>query len=912
MQLHLNPPKYRFLVLQQLGPVAYDWGYYDRLTGHRVHTPDNEGTVAGGLTIMAPNASTQLYISADGFFTKSNSYICIFDRELNLIETVQLLDIVGKPYPLPTLATSIGVTLDYSETLGYPNEISVDKPIYSGFEFNPYYSKLAKKIGKENNQMFFREQLDTDLHFVGKEADYFIADNLDVEDKFMLICERWSDDVPVGWFPYHVDLFNYTDCDFNRDAHTCTPKLTPLDEYTRIMAKYSDSYDLIKLKPVISRIKTSLRPIIELYELGSSVITRFLGGTYWETEITNPIDDKDVLRQKHFERIVVNPDMGYAELNSSYYVQPNYDIITLPSGRFAYNENRHNYELQEGNNLWALEVQTVSGFGEGLVLTLNNSPYYAVRRDPPYYSPTYELIGVQPQNFSGVGDLPLDNIDDPENFGIFHIIPPEQGGGSQFLFLGTMWLIKYAIFGRVVGNTNQLLGIQAFDLPLDDFAVDSPAYKKCAPLSEKAAGFFYGSLDTSLAPTIYGIKENPDEYYTNENLPVEGGIRGVRPMPIGKYEWGTISYWYNYATEYITLEEASRYDYYLRDCFTIGSAIRALLAVIDPSIIFEETDFHSKFLYGPVDMKGGYDWRLAITPKSNVLKGDYDQPARKAPITFEELMGMLRDLYKLYWYVDEDKHLHIEHIAWFNNGGSYSGYAGSVQLDLTSDLCKDAFNKKKTAYWQDSFKFEMSEAVRRYELGFAEKGTEFFDELTIDLYNSYLNNAKVDSRSIANYTSDIDLMRIEPSKYSSDGFAVLAYLETVPSEPTELPDKYVPVIGAVEIQERDGWVRDAYINNLFASWLYCQHFLMYDISGDTMKQDLKMSLLPNDADLDVIQGFAYLKKQSVQFPFGDDPDTIDLITTQVGNGRPESFDVDALTRVVKATLSFPIKELPTS
>lgn len=886
----MKTPKYRFLRLRQEGQQALPhWGYWDRDTGQAVSQSSDNGTVFFDITYTAPDSS-QRYLSADGAFIKANSYVVILDGNANLVDTFELSEIVGRAYSLPPIC-SIGVTLDYSETLGYPTEISREAPVYVGHEVKPVYSKLSKKISRENNQMFFRETLDTDLHFIGAEADYFRPD---VEDKFMLICERWSDDVSAGWSPYHVDLFNYTDCDFNRDAHTCTPKLTPLDEYTRIMAKYSDSYDLIKLKPAISRIKTSLRPIIELYERGSSVITRFLGGTYWETEINAPVDAEQQLEDRHFKRIVVDDNLAYMDVT----VLDEFSAW-LPSGRFQYDSSQHRYWLENEHGLWEWFPSTVAG-NPALVLTLNGNPVMIQPQNAP--------VTIMPNGYTGQGDLPLDQTQ-PDGINIFYIDP--ETALPVFIVVGGAWLRKYAIFGRVVGNTDTLMGLQAFDLPLDDFAVDSPAYKKCAPLSDKAAGFFYGSLDTSLTPTIYGIKENPDEYYTNENLPIEGGIRGVRPMPIGKYEWGTISYWYNYATEYVTLEEASRYDYYLRDCFTIGSAIKALLAVIDPSIIFEETDFHSKFLYGSVDMKGGYDWRLAITPKSNVLKGDYDQPARKAPITFEELMNMLRDLYKLYWYLDESKHLHIEHISWFNNGGSYSGYAGSVQLDLTSDLCKDAFNKKKTAYWQDSFKFEMSEAVRRYELGFAEKGTEFFDGLTIDLYNSYLNNAKVDSRSIANYTSDIDLMRIEPNRYSSDGFAVLAYLETVPSEPTELPDKYVPVIGAVEVQERDGWTRDAYINNLFASWLYCQHFLMYDISGDTMKQDLKMSLLPNDADLDVIQGLAYLKKQSVQFPFEDDPDTIDLIATQVGKGKPESFDVDALTRTVKATLSFPIKELPT-
>lgn len=891
----MKQPKYRFLCLEREHPMLAYWGHYDRTTGQFVSDAIGSSTVACSQSFLAAGAS-QRYISADGSFTKSNSYVVIKDSNHSVIDVVQLASIIGKRYSVPPICT-LCITLDYTETSNYPaiGQPYVS-PLYVGYECSPKYSKLSKKIGRESNQMFFRETLDTDLHFTGQEADFILGGGLwglGVDSRFMIICERWHDGVPAEWQNYHTDLFNYTDCDFKRDTHTCTPKLTPLDEYTRILAKYSDSYDLIKLKPAISRIMTSLRPIIELYELGSGVITRFLGGTYWETEIVAPVDNETTLNNKYFARIVVDDDLAYMDVTvleqySSWFV----------GGRYQYDPSGHSYFLKSGQDVWEWHPSTVMG-NPALALTLNGNPVMIQPQNAP--------VIIMPNGYTGQGDLPLDQTT-PDVINIFYIDPGTAL--PVFIPVGAAFARKYAIFGRVVGNTNTLMGLQAYDLPLDDFAVDSPIYKKCAPLSDKAAGFFYGSLDTSFTPTIYGIKENPDEYYTNENLPIEGGISGVKPMPIGKYEWGTISYWYNYAADYVALEEQSRYDYYLRDCFTIGSAIKALLSEIDSSIEFDEDSGHSEFLYSLVDMKAGYDWRLAITPKSNVLKGDYDQPARKAPITFEELMNMLRDLYHLYWYIDEKRQLHIEHAVWFNNGGSYTSYAGSVQLDLTSSACKDAFNKKRTIYWQDSFKFEMGEAARRYELGFAEKGTEFFDGLAIDLYDPYLNTAKVDTRSIANYTGDIDLMRIEPNKYSSDGFAVLAYLETVPANPNDMPDKYVPVIGAVEVRERDGWVRDAYINNLFTSWLYCQHFLMFDISGEQMKQDLKLNALPNNERPDAIQGYAYLKKQSVQFPFDDDPDTIDLIITDVGNGAPESFDVEALTRTVKATLAFPIKTIP--
>lgn len=893
----MKEPKYRFLLGISGRMTSNTYGYVDKQTGQFVEQQESEATTrVMSFTDTEADTSGWSYLSADGEFVSENSYVSIYvspstDLPFTYVESVQLSDIIGQPYGLPTArVVLVRITLDREEA-----KRTTAFPIYRLREVSPTYSNLSKKISREGNHLFFRETLDTDLHFVGSEADFLISllevydTSFGVDTKFMLVCQRLGYET-MQWENYHVDLFKSTECEFNRDAHTCKPTLAPLDNYTRLLEKYSDEYDLIKLKPAIKRIKTYLRPIIELYERGSSVITRFLGGTYWETEVDTPVDDENILiNDEHFARLPIDPDLAYldATFNESW---------SYPTGRYQYHSALQRYRLTNETGLW--EWINVSLSGNDMLALFHNG-------EMQYVEPSHVPIVIIPNGYSGVSDLPLDQT------GVSYIsvgIPP------TLIPIGAYVANKYVIFARVVGNRDTLFGEASFPIPQDDFAIQSHAYKRCAPLSSALyQGYLYGTRDTSLEPTIYGIKESEEEYYTNENLPVEGGIYGVRPMPIGKYEWGDISYWYNYADDYVDAEVDSRWDYVLKDCFTIGATIRALLAKIDHSITFSDNTVCSEFLFGKPDIKGGYGWKLAITPKSNILKGDYDQPARKAPITFENLMNMLRDLYHLYWYIDDDKRLHIEHAVWFINGGSYTAFTGGTQLDLSGDNCKDAYNKKRTAYWQDAYKFNMAEASRRIELDFAEDGTEFFNGLSIDMRDVYLEKAKTDAKSISNFTADIDLMRIEPERYSMDGFAVLTYVDKkappiFSTDTDEEVDAVIPVVGANRVMERDGWKRDAYINNFFASWLYCQHFLMYDISGKDIEQELQLFSMPNSIFLDEVHGLALLKKQTVQFPFENDPDTIDLIKTTVGSGKPEDFSVDALTRTVEATLAFPVTE----
>lgn len=883
----MRTPKYRFLLGANLHMTysGYSFGYYDKVTGDFVSGGSDTKTNSILFIINPPTG----YVVADNTFLKSSSYITIFVND-TFFETVQLSAIMGVPYELPQNVTKIGVTVDVTEM-----ESSNPCPLYLLHQIKPFYSKLIKKIAKESNQMFFRETLDTDLHLVGFEADAMQLYN--VEDRFMLICERWSYS-SNSWEVYHSDTFGLTDCSFDLAAHTCKPKLTPLDNYSRLLARYSDEYDLIKLKPEICKIRTSLRPIIEIYEKGSGVITRFLGGTYWETEV-KPVDDDIVLVDtEHFGRVTLSDNFAHINVVDVYQGYESY----LPKQEYMYDPNNNYYFYADGQNVYTWSfIALRNGFFDQPFLILERNGSRVL------YGSRWVVI-MLPGRVQSANDLPLDF-----GYSQFDVYGYNTYQEITDMPMGKVTINLYDVWARVVGNADTLFGVASFDLPQDDFAVDSPSYKKCAPIG-KSQAYFYITADTINEPTEFGLAEN-EEYYTNGNLPIEGGLYGVKAMPIGKYEWGAFSFWFNYPDNYVVSELESRYDYDLRDCFTLGATIRALLAKIDPSIVFDDSVDCSQFFYSPygqgVVMKGGYDWKLAITPKSNVLKGDYDQAAQKAPITFEGLMNVLRDLYGLYWYIDDDRYLHIEHLTWFLNGGSYDTYQGGVQLDLTDTTIKDVFNKKMTGYWQKAYEFNMSEAARRLELTYAEKGTEFFEGLSADVLNSYLREASINSKSISNFTADLDLMRIEPNRYSSDGFALLAYLDVVIPQPPYIPTGYktIPVTGAVVITEADGWQRHAYINNLFASWLYSQHFYMYNLSGDSMKVNLKMESLPNGNSLDFVHGLARLRKQKVRFPLDNDPDTIDLIKTVLGFGVPESFEIDALSRTVEATLAFPVKDL---
>ena len=112
-----------------------------------------------------------------------------------------------------------------------------------------------------------------------------------------------------------------------------------------------------------------------------------------------------------------------------------------------------------------------------------------------------------------------------------------------------------------------------------------------------------------------------------------------------------------------------------------------------------------------------------MTPKSNVLKSNYDQAARKAEITFKEVMELLRDCFRCYWFVDTQNRFRVEHISFFMNGFALS--APSPQLDLLTK--KDRFNKKNVLYGQINYSYD-TDLPARYEFSWADNSTTLFGQ----------------------------------------------------------------------------------------------------------------------------------------------------------------------------------------
>ena len=773
---------------------------------------------------------------------------------------------------------------------------------YVGYEINPHYKQIKKKYKKETDQMFFRESLDGKINLFG--LDYLLVKNASLEDT--LHFNIYKNDILFA-----SSSFNKSDCKFDHFRKSVELKLTYHDKYSKILDAYDSTYDLIKLAPALTPLTLTKRCVAQIYIQGENVISNYAGGTYWETEVNEVIDsEEDLLRKYYFAK---GPKFIEVSLEGF-----NYDINAVYTGVWD-------------SNIWnATSVREVAGVKYKMPCSIKftkvasagdvvsgsiNIPYLstgegqAVTQGERFYFYKYDTYRIEiytgrdgtgtkiyqsdylygkDTDFTlavGEGLYPMTKIDQPT---------PAKDPTPNTFNLGEN-VIEYQIWGRLLCDSDKVLGpeqeyIDTYDLPRDDFATARRNYRKCIGItgfdSPNSVIKIYQQYQTSESPTSYGINDFGEYFIPPYSL------YGQYYFPLSRSAWGNTSLWVmldelfapNFGFEHWC--SSSYKEYTIKECYHIGDAIKALLAKIDPTITHEKTAEYSSFLYGHSGASayylGGCD--VFITQKTNVLKGEYDQAAQKAEIKFKQLMDMLRDCYRCYWFIDEYNRFRIEHISFFINGQSYG--SPIAQFDLTQK--KDKFNKKPALYDQRDIEYDKADLTSRYEFAWADDTTKAMGgDLYINVNNEYIQKDKTEEINVDGFTADIDYMLFLPDDFSEEGFALIM---------ADSLTKKVPIVHTtIKDEKQYNNSVDIYTQNWYASFNYLVQHYMYDISGNNIECN-------NINNLEV-ENVKRCMTHSIEFPELE----IDLykqITTVFGDGTIEDVSINIDTDMEEVQLSY--------
>lgn len=579
-------------------------------------------------------------------------------------------------------------------------------------QMHPIWSdKFAREYTRQSNEQFFRTSLNGELSFVGPDYDWLMAKNL--ATVFHLYVSI-SYDFGETWGVYHVATFVRMDATINADDKVFTvDSFMTLDAYNDILKGIDHEYNLIDLKPALSEILIDKRPLVQIYTLGSSTIGCVMNSMYWEQDCT-PVDvSTDLINTYHFGLIKTEIiiDLTGAVTASA--------VGATGSGDWQINVY---WEDSDPNNPhWECFVRRISDGAEWLGID-DSAPQ-----------------SQEPTTF----DLEPDNA-------------TAQAIGSL-----TYTKHEQSIYGRFLCDKPVWPGVgQVYPIPYNDMVESNRNYRYCTGYYNATSVQFSANL--SDAPTKYGLYQPGIYYLPPNNYDIF--------LPIARSTWTGVSIWFSVADWDWTVENNGRTQWKLKDGVPIWAAIKVLLAKVAPGITHEGTAAYSEFLYGANPILGT-NWRLYITQKTNILYSGYDQPASRAPITLRQILDMLRDAFKCYWFIDGNGRFRIEHIQFFRNGGSYSG---TPVIGTNLRTLRETRNGKSLSFATSKWNYNKSEMSGRIEFGWMDEVTEPFVGIPINITSNYVDKERTEKVNVANFTSDIDYMLMAPSMISKDGFALMA------------------------------------------------------------------------------------------------------------------------------------------
>lgn len=707
---------------------------------------------------------------------------------------------------------------------------------------NPVYKDdLAKEFELETNQRFYRTKLSGKISFIRDDYDYI--NNQPFETQFQLLIRKSNDGGRTWGQNYFKGKFFKTDCEFDADNKKCTVQPDPLDDYNDVLAGLEKEYNLITLAPKINRVLFDKRPLIQIYIPGDSVVSCFLGGDYWEQDANAVSDRNALINTYHFALCNL-----LKEINVTGSSNPN--VYGLYAGRMSIGANN-----------------TFTG-----TLYPNNNNGFTIRASQEYQPPffgiiNYEIVRTSDNvvlfSYSRVssGNQPWDNA----KFD-FTAVSGSGASGTPHAEMTT-----YNIYARYLCDVEKIDDLTTYPLPTDDIVENNRNYHRAIGY---AIDVGYISNNFSAQPTEYGLADN-GQYFAPPC-----SIWGQKFFPIARSTWRYASIWFGFALSDLIFEEKARKQYTLRDAYPVASCISVLLKQFAPGISHEATAEYSQFLYGATNPISHQKFELLLTQKTNVLVGDYDRPAQKAPTTLQQLTNMLRDCFRCFWYIEDGK-FKVEHILWFRNGGSYSANPG-LTVDLTTLL--NVRNGKTWGFASSKWSFDKVDMAERYQFEWMDDVTQPFEGSPINILSKFVTPGKIEEITVSNFTSDVDYMILNPSAISEDGFALFAAVRDSNNN-LVLPYRTFSAQGV-----------DFVLQNYILSFYYLQRtYYVYDLPARRVEI--------NGSSMNAY-GVERKKKQTVTYPSIDDPDPMKLVKTPIGSGQINKISITLHSRMNKVTLMY--------
>lgn len=632
----------------------------------------------------------------------------------------------------------------------------------NGTKVNPVYKNdLAKEISAETGQQFLREKLTSKLTLYGE--GFNLINNADIETEFSIIVEKEI----LGQLPkpYFKGRFFKTDCAFNFDDRSVEFNVDPSDEYNQILEALDKEIDIVQLAPKITPLKAWKRPIIQLYVPGNGSIDNFLSGNQWQQDVTERITDHTRLLNLKFAQVASLRNITItADANTS---------IPEAAGTYVGKIlSRDSVYYKVGDLNYRMVLKVVAGMPAAKRLTVQRRENGSSIWTDIYASPT--------------------DATDPYQLQAGHTL---LGVGEARGTLKIPSVTSSYVFMRLMCDVDKVIDLNTYPIPANDIVVNNLNYRRV--IGYNVNDTVVVSSEVSKEPTKWGLTSSGD-YYTPP-------YAYSKLYPLARDTWTGYSLWFNFSYLDSMYERTARKDFNIPSAYFLSDVLAVVLKNLNIGLKFESSVRSSIFFYGP-NKVNTRRLRLMLTQKSNLLHGENASPATNAPTTLGNILKMLKDVFQVYWFV-EDGFLRLEHIEFFRNGGSYD-YNRSIQIDATKLI--NTKTKTPLTYGTNKIEFEKEDMPEQYKFEYMDDSSTIFEGLPLVMRSKLVNLGKIENIAINGFSADIDYMMANIEDTSQSGFAILAIPSTFESnEPVLKKDTYMPPVGTGSVaevtSEQIGW-----------------------------------------------------------------------------------------------------------
>jgi hypothetical protein len=688
-----------------------------------------------------------------------------------------------------------------------------------------------RATAREADRRFYRNKIDEPYTFRGG-VGYSLVMEADIEDSFTFtVYERNA----AGERVYYVGEFNKTDTEPNEDTSSLEFTTRPDDEYSAYLDNEDTEYNLVELASATTKVSYEIYPTLQLVVKGADVVVNIQPGLVTSVQV-EPVDIVNAITWGDLNfgtptRIAyIAPQAGLSPDVSGVYLGSG----VSETGSYVRDDGayRINFDLDVNNNVGTWTIRDVVGSVD--VFTAANAP----TRSPGFDS-------------SGLPDF--------------------TDGGSQ-----RVRVFGLDLFARVLTREGSFDGIQATAIVEGDQYARGTSYRNTVAyqVAELIASTQTAESSQGLGKYVANaLGDQAGEFIARLSNPSSN----TTPMvPLASNQWQEVAWWFYVTPELNDKLEAQAEVVELADAYSLEDTVNGLLGEIAPEVTFSASSASSELLYGATDpITGQAPYTYLVVPKSNILVFNYDTPDPDAPIKMADLVEFFRNAMQAEVFIEGGR-LRVEHISYFEKGGSYD-VEPSVGFDATTQVHPQT--KRPWAYFTNSYSYDKSVLPARIITKWQDEQSDLFDGQDIVVVSRYVDRSAKEERPVASFSTDIQLATTTPGAFADDGFFILACEQ----------DEGGNLVVAKVLQPSGLTVQNGALTWPYLHSAYYRHnlpALRVRINGEEVTA---ITTRPS-------------RKQEISVPLPSDFNVFSLIRTGIGDGIIESYTLNKETGVAEVTL----------